>query len=47
MFVVLEGQLDILIGDTIVESPSEGGIVGEMALIDDARRAASEVATTV
>ena len=46
MYVVLEGSLDILIGDTIVETASNGGIVGEMALIDDAARAASAVAST-
>ena len=47
MYVVLEGRMDILVGDTIVETASEGGIVGEMALIDDAPRAATVVATTL
>jgi len=46
MYVVLEGSLDILVGDTIVETASNGGIIGEMALIDDAPRAASAVAST-
>ena len=46
MYVVLEGRLDILIGDNVVETLDEGGIVGEMALIDDAPRAASVIANT-
>ena len=47
MYVVLEGRMDILVGDTIVETASEGGIVGEMALIDDVPRAATVVAATL
>jgi CRP-like cAMP-binding protein len=47
MFVVLEGRLDILVGETIVETATDGSIVGEMALIDDAPRAATVVAKTV
>jgi CRP-like cAMP-binding protein len=46
MYVVLEGRVDILVGDSLVETASEGGIVGEMALIDDAPRAASVIAST-
>jgi CRP-like cAMP-binding protein len=46
MYVVLEGSADILVGDTVVETAGEGGIVGEMALIDDAPRAASVVAAS-
>jgi CRP-like cAMP-binding protein len=46
MYVVLEGSADILIGNTVVETATEGGIVGEMALIDDAPRAASVVVAT-
>ena len=46
MFVVLEGRLDILVGETIVETATDGSIVGEMALIDDAPRAASVVAAS-
>ena len=47
MYVILEGRMDILVGNTVVETANEGGIVGEMALIDDAPRAASVVATTL
>jgi CRP/FNR family transcriptional regulator, cyclic AMP receptor protein len=46
MYVVLEGRLDILVGDNVVETANEGDIVGEMALIDDAPRAASVIAST-
>ncbi len=47
MYVVLEGRMDILVGEAVVETAGEGGIVGEMALIDEAPRAASVVATTL
>ncbi len=46
MYVLLEGTLDILIGQRIVESLGEGGIVGEMAMIDQSPRAASAIAKT-
>jgi CRP/FNR family transcriptional regulator, cyclic AMP receptor protein len=38
--------LDILVGDNVVGTLDEGGIVGEMAPIDDAPRAASVIANT-
>ena len=47
MYVILEGRMDIVVGSTVVETANEGGIVGEMALLDDAPRAASVVATTL
>ena len=46
MFVVLEGSVEILLGKTIVEIVRPGGIVGEMALIDDERRSATVVTRT-
>jgi CRP/FNR family cyclic AMP-dependent transcriptional regulator len=46
MFVVLEGSADILVGKTIVEIVRPGGIVGEMALIDDEVRSATVVTRT-
>ena len=38
--------MDILVGDNVVGTLDEGGIVGEMAPIDDAPRAASVIANT-
>jgi CRP-like cAMP-binding protein len=46
MYVVLEGDVDIVIGDKIVETVHPGGIFGEMALVDPAPRSASAVART-
>ena len=46
MYVVLEGRVDILVGDNVIETASEGDIVGEMALIDNAPRSASVIANT-
>jgi CRP/FNR family cyclic AMP-dependent transcriptional regulator len=44
MYVVLDGQVDIIIGDKIVETVDPGGMFGEMALIGPAPRSASAVA---
>lgn len=46
MYVVLEGEVDIRVGDTLVDTAGPGDIVGEMALIDSTVRSASAVATT-
>jgi CRP/FNR family transcriptional regulator, cyclic AMP receptor protein len=46
MYVLLEGRMDVVVGRTLVETVSEGDIVGEMALIDDAPRSASVITTT-
>jgi CRP/FNR family transcriptional regulator, cyclic AMP receptor protein len=47
MYVVQEGQLDVIAGDgTIIESVGPGGIVGEMALVDNATRSATVIART-
>jgi len=35
MYVLKSGQVQIRIGDLVLETVSEGGVVGEMALIDD------------
>jgi CRP-like cAMP-binding protein len=44
MFVVLEGALEIRVGDKLVETATRGAIIGEMALIDQAARGATVVA---
>jgi CRP-like cAMP-binding protein len=47
MYVVQEGQLDVIAGDgMVIESVGPGGIVGEMALVDNAPRSATVVAKT-
>jgi len=46
MFVVLEGKVDSVVGDTVVESVGLHGIFGEMALIDRAPRSASAKAAS-
>ena len=41
MFVVLEGKIDIAVGDRVLETVGLHGIFGEMALIDRAPRSAT------
>ena len=36
MFVVLEGSLNVLVADKVVENSRRGAILGEMALVDNA-----------
>ena len=44
MFVLLEGAMDVMVGDKVVEHSTRGAIVGEMALIDKSPRGATVVA---
>jgi CRP-like cAMP-binding protein len=44
MFVLLEGEMDILLGDFVLETVKSGALIGEMALIDDSPRTASVMA---
>ena len=44
MFILLEGTLDIVVGDTVVENAGRGAIVGEMAIIDQTPRVATVIA---
>lgn len=41
MYVIIEGEVDLMLGDTVVETAREGAFIGEMALIDDEPRSAS------
>ncbi len=46
MFVVLEGAVEVVHGDRVVETIEAGGMIGELALIDTAPRSASAIAAT-
>ncbi len=46
MYVVQKGEVDIVVGDQVVETIGPGGMLGEMALVDASARSASAVAKT-
>jgi CRP/FNR family transcriptional regulator, cyclic AMP receptor protein len=46
MYVVLEGEVELFIHGRMVETLGEGGVLGEMALLDSAPRTARAVART-
>ena len=46
MYVVKEGEVEIIINDKVVETVGPGGVIGEMALIDARPRSATVVAKT-
>lgn len=46
MYVVLEGEVDLLINGQLVEKLGSGGVLGEMALLESAPRTATAVART-
>ena len=46
LYIVAEGQVDVVAGGQLIETVGPGGILGEMALIDDKPRSARAVART-
>src|SRR4029434_420016 len=44
MYVLLEVQRDVGLGDYVIDPARKGALIGEMALIDDSPRAANAVA---
>jgi len=46
MYSLVEGEVDILIKDVLVDTIHAGGLFGEMAVIENDRRAATAVART-
>jgi len=46
MFVIQEGEVDIVIGGTVVETVGPEQFFGELALIDDAPRSGAAIART-
>lgn len=41
MYLIIEGKVDLMLDDTVVEVAEQGDFIGEMALIDDEPRSAS------
>lgn len=46
MYVVVSGEVEIVINGAVIDTVGEGGVVGEMALIDGNARSATAVAKT-
>ena len=46
MYIVKEGEVEILLRKNILETVGPGGVLGEMALIDSSSRSASAIAKT-
>jgi CRP-like cAMP-binding protein len=44
MYVLLDGKMDIRLGNYVVETAKRGAFIGKMALIDDSPRVANAVA---
>ena len=41
MYGVVTGAIDVVIGDTVVETVEAGGVLGEMAILDNSVRSAT------
>jgi CRP/FNR family transcriptional regulator, cyclic AMP receptor protein len=46
MYVLLEGDIEVFLGDFVLETAGPGMLIGEMALIDEGPRTANAVAKT-
>ena len=46
MFVVKQGEVEIIVNDKVIDSEAEGQIFDEMALIDNKERSATVMAKT-
>ncbi len=46
MYIVQEGQVEIRVGDDVVETVGPDGVFGEMALIENKPRSATTIAKT-
>lgn len=46
MYVLMEGDADIVVGDVVVERAGPGALIGELALLDGSSRTATVMAVT-
>jgi CRP/FNR family cyclic AMP-dependent transcriptional regulator len=46
MYVVLEGEMDVRLGDYVVETAGVGALIGVISLLDDSPRPVNAVAKT-
>jgi CRP-like cAMP-binding protein len=46
MYVLIEGEVDLLVNGKLVEKLVSGGVLGEMALVESAPRSATAIART-
>jgi CRP/FNR family cyclic AMP-dependent transcriptional regulator len=46
MYIVIEGQVDIMFNGHLIETIEPGGVLGELALVDQSTRSASALAKT-